>query len=356
MFCKAILNGSSLALEQHHVSYKPMNTIQTALPNHHPEQLKHLGLAVLDTEAQALNALRSRIDDNFVTACHYMLLCQGRIVVIGMGKSGHIGGKIAATLASTGSPAFFVHPGEASHGDLGMITNKDVVLALSNSGTTEEILTILPLIKRLHVPLISMTGNTQSALAQAATVNIDVSVEKEACPLGLAPTASTTAALAMGDALAVALLESRGFSADDFARSHPGGRLGRRLLLLVSDIMHTDNTMPAVSVEASLEDALLEMTRKGLGMTAVIDSHNKVLGIYTDGDLRRTLDTGINVHQANIREVMTPDCKTVQMDDLAVDALDLMQQHKISGLLVVDADNRLIGALHMHDLLRAGVV
>ncbi len=333
-----------------------MNSIPTLDTLHHSEQLKRLGLAVLDTEAQALDALRSRIDDNFVAACHYMLNCQGRIVVIGMGKSGHIGGKIAATLASTGSPAFFVHPGEASHGDLGMITDKDVVLALSNSGETEEILTILPLIKRLHVPLISLSGNPQSTLAQAATVNIDVSVAKEACPLGLAPTASTTAALAMGDALAVALLESRGFSADDFARSHPGGRLGRRLLLRVSDIMHTGDSLPAVSIEASLEQALLEMTRKGLGMTAVVDADNRLRGVYTDGDLRRTLDAKINLHHACIRELMTADCKTVAADDLAVDALSLMQTHKISGLLVKHADNHLIGALHMHDLLRAGVV
>ncbi len=322
----------------------------------HAEQLKRLGLAVLDTEAAALNALRSRVDEHFVMACGHILQCHGRIVVIGMGKSGHIGGKIAATLASTGSPAFFVHPGEASHGDLGMITDKDVVLALSNSGETEEILTILPLIKRLDIPLISLTGNLSSTLAKAATVNIDVSVEKEACPLGLAPTASTTAALAMGDALAVALLESRGFSADDFARSHPGGRLGRRLLLLVSDIMHTDANMPTVSIDASLEQALLEMTRKGLGMTAVVDADNKLCGIYTDGDLRRTLDSGMNVHQACIQEAMTTDCKTVQAEHLAVDALGVMQQHKISGLLVVDERHHLMGALHMHDLLRAGVV
>ncbi len=328
----------------------------TATHSLHAEQLKRLGLAVLDTEAAALNALRTRIDEHFVAACDYLLGCQGRIVVIGMGKSGHIGGKIAATLASTGSPAFFVHPGEASHGDLGMIISRDVVLALSNSGETDEMLTILPLIKRLGVPLISMTGNPQSTLAQAASVNIDVSVEKEACPLGLAPTASTTAALAMGDALAVALLESRGFSAADFARSHPGGRLGRRLLLRVEDLMHSGDKVPRVPLEASLEQALLEMTRKGLGMTAVIDAEHKICGIYTDGDLRRTLDAGINVHQASIREVMTPVGKSIQAEQLAVDALSLMQQHKISGLLVVNTEHTLVGALHMHDLLRAGVV
>jgi arabinose-5-phosphate isomerase len=323
---------------------------------HNSDKIRALALAVIETETQAITALKARINTDFVQACHYMLACTGRIVVTGMGKSGHIGGKIAATLASTGSPAFFVHPGEASHGDLGMITDKDVVLALSNSGETEEILTILPLIRRLGVPLISLTGNTTSVLAQAANVNLDVSVEKEACPLGLAPTASTTAALVMGDALAVALLETRGFSADDFARSHPGGRLGRRLLLHVADIMHTGETIPQVSETASLEQALLEMTRKGLGMTAVVSDDCHVKGVYTDGDLRRTLDDNINIHQANITEVMTKGCKHLRPNDLAVDALSLMQTHNISAVLVLDDQRKLIGALHMLDLLRAGVV
>jgi len=285
-----------------------------------------------------------------------MLKCKGRIVVIGMGKSGHIGGKIAATLASTGSPAFFVHPGEASHGDLGMITAKDVVLALSNSGETEEIITILPLIKRLAVPLITLTGNKTSALAKAATVNIDVSVEKEACPLGLAPTSSTTAALVMGDALAIALLEAKGFSAEDFARSHPGGRLGRRLLLLVHDIMHTDEQMPTVPSTATLRDALMEMTRKSLGMTAIVENGLHVRGIFTDGDLRRALDKQVNIHSTMITDVMTANGKTISADCLAVDALSLMQTHKITALLVVDTQQTLIGVLHMHDILRAGVV
>ncbi|MDM8546514.1 KpsF/GutQ family sugar-phosphate isomerase [Candidatus Venteria ishoeyi] len=320
------------------------------------KKLCQLGLAVLETETQALAALQNRINHSFVQACDAMLHCDGRIVVIGMGKSGHIGGKIAATLASTGTPAFFVHPGEASHGDLGMITRKDVVLALSNSGETEEILTILPLIRRLQVPLISMTGNLGSTLTKAATVNLDVSVEKEACPLGLAPTASTTAALAMGDALAVALLESRGFSADDFARSHPGGRLGRRLLLHVSDVMHCGDEIPCVHPDTALDSALLEMTRKGLGMTAVVDTRQKVQGIYTDGDLRRTLDADINIHEARVEEVMSHHPRCVQTDNLAVDALSLMQQHHISALLVVDDKQVLTGVLHMHDLLRAGVV
>jgi arabinose-5-phosphate isomerase len=322
----------------------------------HAEKLKALGLAVIQAEAQAVAQLIHKVDATFVQACELMLACQGRIVVIGMGKSGHIANKIAATLASTGSPAFFVHPGEASHGDLGMITAKDVVLALSNSGETEEILTILPMIKRLGVPLIGLTGNPQSTIARAARCNIDVSVEKEACPLGLAPTSSTTAALAMGDALAVALLEAKGFSAADFARSHPKGRLGRRLLLLTSDIMHSGDSVPKVRDTASLRDALMEMTRKGLGMTAIVGEHGQVLGIYTDGDLRRTLDKQLDLHKTGITEVMNQNCKTIMPESLAVDALSVMQQHKINGLLIINAENILVGAVHMHDLLRAGVV
>jgi arabinose-5-phosphate isomerase len=319
-------------------------------------KLHALGLAVIHTETRAVSALVDRIDEAFVQACEFMLECEGRIVVIGMGKSGHIGGKIAATLASTGSPAFFVHPGEASHGDLGMITAKDVVLALSNSGETAEILTILPLIKRLGVPLLSLTGNRISTLAKAATVNIDVCVEKEACPLGLAPTSSTTAALVMGDALAIALLSLKGFSANDFARSHPGGRLGRRLLLLTRDIMHIGDEIPFVQTTATLSDALVEMTRKGLGMTTIVNNGLHVAGIFTDGDLRRVLDKGIDIHSTMITEVMTVHCKMVSASSLAVEALSMMQTHKIMALLVVDTQQKLIGVLHMHDLLRAGVV
>ncbi|HHJ14938.1 MAG TPA: KpsF/GutQ family sugar-phosphate isomerase [Gammaproteobacteria bacterium] len=320
------------------------------------ETLKKLGLAVLETEAAAVEALKSRIDGNFVRACRYMLDCEGRVVVIGMGKSGHIGSKIAATLASTGTPAFFVHPGEASHGDLGMITAKDVVVALSNSGSTEEILTILPIIKRLDVPLISLTGNPDSPLAQAASVNLDVSVEKEACPLGLAPTASTTAALAMGDALAISLLEIRGFTADDFARSHPGGKLGRRLLLLIDDLLHTGERVPKVPAGTLVCDALLEMTRKGLGATAIVDEGDRVLGIFTDGDLRRALDHGVDLHSTPIDEVMTRDCTLVSPGLLAAEALRIMEDGHFNALLVVDDAGRLTGALNMHDLLRAGVV
>jgi len=320
------------------------------------KKLQQLGLAVIKTERAALKELEARIDQSFVHACELILECQGRIVVTGMGKSGHIGGKIAATLASTGSPAFFVHPGEASHGDLGMITPQDVVLALSNSGETQELLTIIPIIKRLGIPLITLTGNPDSTMAKAANANLDVSVSQEACPLGLAPTASTTATLVMGDALAVALLESRNFTAEDFARSHPGGSLGRRLLLHVGDIMHTEDEIPKVLQSASLRDALLEMTRKGLGMTAIVDQHNRLLGIYTDGDLRRSLDAEINLQQTAISAVMHSDCKTIAADMLAAEALQRMEQHKINALLVTDSNQRLLGALNMHDLLRAGVV
>ena len=318
--------------------------------------LKKLGLAVLETEASAIEALKSRIDDDFVRAGHFMLECQGRVVVLGMGKSGHIGGKIAATLASTGTPAFFVHPGEASHGDLGMITAGDVVLALSNSGETEEILTILPIIKRLNVPLISLTGNPASRLARAASVNLDVSVEKEACPLDLAPTASTTAALAMGDALAISLLEVRGFTADDFARSHPGGKLGRRLLLLIDDLIHTGERVPRVSSGTLICNALLEMTEKGLGATAVVNDDNSVAGIFTDGDLRRALDHNVDLHGTRIDDVMTRDCTLIHTGLLAAEALQIMEQGKFNALLVVDDRQQLVGALNMHDLLRAGVV
>ena len=321
------------------------------------QKLQELALAVIDTEATAISGLASEIKQpSFIAACRLMLACKGRVVVTGMGKSGHIAGKIAATLASTGTPAFFVHPGEASHGDLGMITATDVLLALSNSGETGEIVTILPIIKRLDVPLIAMTGNPQSTLSQAATANINVSVEKEACPLGLAPTASTTAALAMGDALAVALLESRGFTEEDFARSHPGGTLGRRLLLLIDDLMHTGDTMPRVGIDTPLTDALMEVTRKGLGMTAVVDDQGKLTGVFTDGDLRRTIDHRIDLHDALVKDVMTADCKTVHPGMLAAEALQIMDSTKINALPVVNDDNELVGALNMHDLLRAGVV
>ncbi|MFN3918815.1 MAG: KpsF/GutQ family sugar-phosphate isomerase [Methylohalobius sp.] len=321
-----------------------------------PERLRQLGLEVIRLEAEAVGALASRIDENFSRACQLMLECRGRVIVTGMGKSGHICGKIASTLASTGTPAFFVHPGEASHGDLGMITEHDVVLALSNSGETAEIITIIPLIKRLGVPLIAMTGRPDSTLAQQATVHIDVSVRQEACPLGLAPTASTTAALAMGDALAVALLSARGFTQADFARSHPAGSLGRRLLLKIDDVMHTGADIPAVHESVSLSEALLEMTAKKLGMTAVIDNERRVRGIFTDGDLRRLFEHGhFDLRTTPIGEVMTLNCITVPTGILAAEAVKLMQERKINALLVVDDDGRLVGALNMHDLLRAGV-
>jgi arabinose-5-phosphate isomerase len=321
------------------------------------QRIIELGRAVLETEATAITALTRRLGENFVTACRHMLQCEGRIVVTGMGKSGHIGAKIAATLASTGSPAFFVHPGEASHGDLGMITPKDVVLALSNSGETDEILTILPIIKRLGIPLITLTGNPNSRLARAAEANIDVSVAKEACPLGLAPTASTTAALAMGDALAVALLETRGFTEEDFARSHPAGSLGRRLLLRIEDLMHSGAALPRVAKEASLSEALLEMSRKGLGMTTVVGANDKLLGLFTDGDLRRLLDHGeVAIQQLSVSEVMRSHFTTIEAGLLAAEALRVMDEKRINALPVVDADGALVGAINMHDLLRAGVV
>jgi len=320
------------------------------------EKLQALGLAVIRTETEALRLLEQRINGDFAQACQFMLACQGRIVVMGMGKSGHIGSKIAATMASTGSPAFFVHPGEASHGDLGMITDKDVVLALSNSGETSELLTILPLIKRLGVPLIALTGNKRSNLAQEADVHIDVSVETEACPLNLAPTSSTTACLAMGDAVAIALLESRGFTELDFARSHPGGSLGRRLLLHVADIMKTGKNMPSVPDTASLTETLVEMTNKGMGMAAILDHQQHIVGIYTDGDLRRTLDKGIDIHSSTVTSVMTSHCTAIEADMLAAEAVKIMQEGKINALLVVDKQNKLIGCLNMHDLLQAGVM
>ncbi len=307
-------------------------------------------------ERDAVDSLLTRLEGHFDTACATLIQCSGRIVVTGMGKSGHVGRKIAATLASTGSPAFFVHPGEASHGDMGMITKEDVVIALSNSGNTAEVVTLLPLIKRLGIPMISITGNPDSTLARAAVANLHTGVEQEACPLNLAPTSSTTTALVMGDALAIALLEARGFSAEDFAFSHPGGSLGRRLLLLVDDIMHSGPQMPLVSPDTPLRDALLEMTRKGLGLTGITDGEGRLAGIFTDGDLRRTLDQDVDIRNARIEQVMTPRCKTVRQGVLAAEALKIMEDGKISGLFVVDADGKPVGALNMHDLLRAGVV
>lgn len=307
-------------------------------------------------ENQAIAQLEQRIDDSFVKACQLMLDCPGRIVVVGMGKSGHIGRKIAATLASTGTPAFFVHPAEASHGDMGMITESDLVLALSNSGSTNEIVTLLPLIKRLGIQLISMTGNPASELAQAASVNLDTSVEKEACPLNLAPTSSTTVTLVLGDALAIALLEAKGFTPEDFAFSHPGGALGRRLLLKVEHVMHSGDELPAVHYGVSLRDALLEITQKGLGMTLILDDEQRLAGIFTDGDLRRALDKGIDVRTATIDQLMTKGGKSVTPDMLAAEALKIMQDYKINSLPVIDAQQKAIGALNMHDLLRAGVM
>jgi arabinose-5-phosphate isomerase len=318
--------------------------------------VKRLALEVITIESAAISALAARIDSGFVSACRLMLACQGRIVVAGIGKSGHIAGKIASTLASTGTPAFFVHPGEASHGDVGMITRSDIVLILSNSGETDEVITILPIIKRLGVPLIAMTGKPTSTLAQQADAHIDVSVAQEACPLGLAPTASTTAALVMGDALAVSLLEARGFTRDDFALSHPGGSLGRRLLLKCQDLMHTGDEIPSLPETAVISEALIEMTAKKLGMTAAVNAKQQVTGIFTDGDLRRMLEKYHDIHSTRMTEVMTHRPKTITADLLAAEAMHLMESQKINALLVVDSNNRLIGALNMHDLIKAGII
>lgn len=320
------------------------------------EKICELGRSVILIEANAINALVDRIDERFATACQFLLACQGRIIVIGMGKSGHVGKKIAATFASTGSPAFFVHPGEANHGDIGMITKKDVVLALSNSGETEEILSLLPFIKRLDIPLISMTGRSNSTLAEAATVNLDVSVTKEACPLGLAPTSSTTAALVMGDALAITLLQKRGFTAEDYALSHPGGTLGRRLLLLVDEIMHTNNAIPKVNYDALLKTALMEMTQKKLGMTTIVNENDELAGVFTDGDIRRAFDNNADIHKTLINQIMTKNPKVIFPGTLAAQALHIMETYKITSLVVIDDKKKPIGVVHMHDILRAGVI
>lgn len=319
------------------------------------EKICELGRAVIETEAKMISNLSSRIDATFAKACQHLHDCEGRIAVMGVGKSGHIGKKIAATLASTGSPAFFIHPSEAKHGDMGMLTKKDVLIALSNSGESEEIVCILPFIKRLGIPLIALTGRPTSSLAKAATINLDVSVEKEACPLGLAPTSSTTAALVMGDALAMALLEKRGFTENDFAVSHPGGALGRKLLLRVEEIMHKNEYIPIISKSATLKDALVSMTQKKLGMTTIVDDHGALIGIFTDGDLRRAFDSKIDIHQTEIHHIMTKNPKTITHDLLAAEALSIMEKSKITALVVADDKMRPIGVLHIHDLLRAGV-
>ncbi len=315
------------------------------------------GRRVFEIERDGLAAVAARLDGQFSAACRILLACRGRVVCIGMGKSGHIARKIAATLASTGTPAFYVHPGEAGHGDLGMITDLDVVLALSYSGESDEILTLLPVLKRQGNPLIAMTGRAQSTMAREADLHLDVSVPAEACPLALAPTASTTASLAMGDALAVALLDARGFTSEDFARSHPAGALGRRLLLHIADVMHSGDDVPRVDADASLSDALLEMSRKRLGMTAVVDADGRLLGLYTDGDLRRSLaDPSTDVRETRIDKLMTRSPVTIDADALAVEAAQLMEAHKINALLVIDGERRVVGALNIHDLLRARVV
>ena len=331
-----------------------MNTAAHSAPD--PADLIAAGRRTIDIEARAISGLAARIDASFVRACQLCLGAQGRIVVTGLGKSGHVGSKIAATLASTGTPSFFLHAAEAAHGDLGMISRGDVVVAISNSGETPELLMLLPHLKRLGAPVISITGGTSSTLARDAEVNLDVSVSEEACPHNLAPTASTTATLAMGDALAIALLEARGFTPEDFARSHPGGSLGRKLLLHVADVMRSGADLPRVTADTLLSAGLLEMSRKGLGLTAVVDEADRVVGVFTDGDLRRVLDRQIDLHSTAMHAVMTADPRTIDPQALAAEAVNKMEQHGITALLVVTADHTLVGALNIHDLLRAGVV
>ncbi len=314
-----------------------------------------LGLAVIKNEAQAVSDLAQRIDHRFQTACELILACTGRVVVTGMGKSGHIANKLAATFSSTGTPAFFMHPGEASHGDLGMITKQDVVIAISHSGHTQELIILLPIIKRLGVPLITLTGHPDSLLATSARVNLDISIDKEACPLGLAPTTSTTVSLVMGDALAIALLQAKGFSAEDFALSHPGGILGKRLLLRIDEVWNSGEHLPIVREEVSIREALIEVTTKKLGMTCVVDKDGRLTGIYTDGDVRRTLNNQHDIHVTPLTQVMSRNCLTINPGLLAVDALSMMQQHLITSLVVIDADQRPTAVVHLHDLLRTGV-
>jgi arabinose-5-phosphate isomerase len=318
--------------------------------------LKQLARAVIETEARAVQELVPRIDENFVRACRLLLETRGRVVVLGVGKSGHIGNKIAATLASTGTPAFFVHAAEAAHGDLGMITSDDVVLVLSNSGETDEVKQLLPVLKRLDVDVIAMTGNPDSYLAEFADINLNTQVSEEACPLGLAPTSSTTAALVMGDALAVALLESRGFTREDFALSHPAGQLGRRLVIRIRDLMHSGDAMPVVRADATLTDAIVEISEKRLGMTAAVDDDGQVVGVFTDGDLRRALGRGLDPHVTRVEDVMSGNPAAIEPDTLAVEAVQRMQDRKVQGLLVLDEEGALVGVLNFQDLLHSGVV
>lgn len=320
------------------------------------KQLCDLGRAVLDIESKMIHSLIDRIDHTFADACELLLSCKSKVIVMGIGKSGHIGKKIAATFASTGTPAFFIHPTEAKHGDFGMITSNDILLLISNSGETEEILAILPFIKRLGLYFIALTGQPCSTLAKAATVNINVNVTQEACPLGLAPTSSTTAALAMGDALAISLLQKRGFTAEDFAKSHPGGHLGKKLLLRISDLMHTGTLVPKINPDAFLKNALIEISEKKLGMTTVINQHNKLIGIVTDGDIRRALDNDVDVHHTPVHAMMTKSPKTAPEDMLVAEALHVMEANKITVLIVINEEQHPIGAIHLHDILRAGVI
>ena len=356
-FSKATFLSSLLIILYYTIFYRnEFNTMPVDVLLKNTNRFKELALAVIDTELNAVSRLKNEINQEFIKACECLLECQGRVVVIGMGKSGHIGRKIAATFASTGSPAFFVHPSEAKHGDIGMITKNDVALIFSYSGETEEIITILPFLKRFNIPMIAITGHPTSTIAKASTINLNAMVDKEACPLNSAPTASTTAALVLGDALAIALLEARGFTKEDFALSHPKGSLGRRLLLHVEDVMHQGSAIPMVDKEATISEALVEMTSKRLGMTAIIDKQRRLIGIFTDGDLRRTIDKDLDIKQAKITAVMTSKPVFIHTGLLAAEVLQLMEAKKINGVFVVNNTQKVIGALNMHDLLRSGVL
>lgn len=333
------------------LQYKAISPLPTHLNS---EALCRLGKRVIQTELASIHQLSSRINADYAEACRILLKCQGRVILIGMGKSGHIARKIAATLSSTGTPSYFIHPAEANHGDLGMVLGNDVVIAISNSGETQEILTLLPMIKSFKLPIIAMTGKPNSTIAKNATIHLDISVEKEACPLGLAPTSSTTAALVMGDAIAITLLEARGFQANDFARYHPGGILGRRLLLRVNELMYSGKQLPVVDEHCLLSEALIEITQKSLGMTTVVNENNLLRGIFTDGDLRRSLDQNLDIHQTCIATVMTKNCVTISPGMLAVDALEIMKEYKITSLVVVEKEKP-VGVVHMHALLRVGI-
>lgn len=348
-----------MSVDEQKLSFKQEHTKLNSAIKVNKQKIMSVALSVLETESAAIKSLEKHIDDYFVKACEWILNCRGRLIVTGIGKSGHIANKIAATMASTGTPSFFLHPAEALHGDLGMLTSDDILLVLSHSGETDEIMKILPIVKRLSVPIITLTGKKQSTLAMLSDICLDVSVQKEACPLGLAPTASTTAALAMGDALALSLIEARGFTASDFAKSHPGGKLGRRLLLKIEDIMHTNEAIPRITEKGLIKDAIIEMTKKRLGFINIVsaDDPDELIGVFTDGDLRRVIEAGLDLHLTPVEQVMSRGCKSITVGTLAVEAITIMEKPPLSFVLpVLNKEGKLIGSLNMHDIFKAGVL